>query len=153
MATELWTAPSAWADAFTASTLNSIGAGNSILSDISITNTNGDMFADVSIALGSAAFVAPNFIGIYLYPLNKDGSTYGDGRFGSAAAGLPPVQYLAGPIYIVAATQAQEGMCRGIILPPKNAAYKFVLYNGGGVTLAGSGGNTAQYRTYNRSVA
>ena len=155
MATEKWIAGSGqgltWGDAFSTATLNSIASGNAILSDISITNgTALDIFADVSIALGSAAFVAPNFIGIYLYPLNKDGSTYGDGRFGSSASGPPPGNYLVGYIGIVAATQAQEGSYTRIVLPP--GTFKFVFYNQGGVALAGSG-NTCQYRTYNRAIA
>lgn len=154
MATEKWITGTGqgltWGDAFSTATLNSIAAGNAILSDISIANgTALDVFADVSIALGSVAFVAPNYIGIYIYPLNKDGTTYGDGRFGSAAAGPPDGAYYAGRIPLVAATQAQEGTARGLVLPP--GTFKFVLYNGGGVALAGSG-NTCQYRTYNRAV-
>ena len=156
MATEKWTAGAGqgltWGDAFSTATLNSIANGNAILSDVSITNgTALDLFADISIVLGSAAFAAPNYVGVFVYPLNKDGSTYGDGRFGTAAAGPPPSTYFAGSIGLVAATQAQEGTLRGILLPP--GTFKFVLYNQGGVTWAGSSGNTCQYRTYNRSVA
>jgi hypothetical protein len=155
MATEKWIAGSGvgltWTDAFSTATLNSIASGNAILSDLSINNSTAlDLFADVSIALGSAAFVAPNYIGIYLYPLNKDGTTYGDGRFGTSAAGPPPSNYYVGAIGLVAATQAQEGSLSRIILPP--GSFKFVFYNQGGVALAASG-NTCQYRTYNRAVA
>lgn len=155
MAVEKWIAGSGqgltWGDAFSTATLNSIANGNAILSDISITNgTALDIFADVSIALASAAFATPNYIAIYLYPLNKDGSTYGDGRFGTSAAGPPPAQYYVGSIPLVGATQAQEGTTTKIILPP--GTFKFVLYNQGGVALAASG-NTCQYRTYNRQVA
>jgi hypothetical protein len=155
MATEKWIGGSGvgltWTDAFSTATLNSIASGNAILSNLQIDNSTAlDIFADVSIALGSAAFVAPNYIGIYLYPLNKDDTTYGDGGFGSSAAGPPASTYWVGNIIIVAATQAQEGTTRGIILPP--GKFKFVLYNQGGVALASSG-NTCQYRTYNRSIA
>jgi hypothetical protein len=161
VATEKWIAGSGvgltWTDAFSTATLNSIANGNAILSDLQIDNSTAlDMFCDVSFALGSAAFVAPNFLGLYLYPLNKDGSTYGDGRFGSSAAGPPPGNYLVGTAGLVAATQAQEGffslpgMRAPIIIPP--GKFKFVLYNQGGVALAASG-NTCQYRTYNRQVA
>jgi hypothetical protein len=152
MATEKWVIGTNWTDAFSTATLNSIANGNAILSDLAIANgTALDLFLDLSIALASAAFVAPNYIGAYLYPLNKDGSTYGDGRFGSSAAGPPPSQYFVGSIPLVAATQAQVGMVRGIILPP--GSFKFVLYNMGGVALAGSSGNTCQYRTFNRAIA
>jgi hypothetical protein len=153
MATEKWIAGSGqgltWGNAFTGSTLNSIASGNAILSDIVISNgTPLDIFADVSINLASAAFVSPNYIGIYLYPLN-DASVYGDGRFGSSAAGPPPNNYSVGTIGLVAATQAQTGVLSRIVLPP--GTFKFVLYNNGGVALASSA-NTCLYRTYNRSV-
>jgi hypothetical protein len=155
MATEKWIAGSGqgltYGNAFTGSTLNSIASGNAILSDIVISNgTALDIFADVSIQLASAAFVAPNYIGVYLYPLNQDNTTYGDGRFGTSAAGPPASNYWVGNIIIVAATQAQNGTLRGIVLPP--GTFKFVLYNQGGVALASSA-NVCLYRTYNRSVA
>lgn len=154
MAIEKWITGSGqgltWGDAFSTATLNSIASGNAILSDVVISNgTALDIFADISIALASAVFVAPNYIGFYLYPLNKDGSTYGDGRFGTSAAGPPPSNYYVGAIGIVAGTQAQTGSMSRIILPP--GTFKFVLYNQGGVAFAASA-NTCQYRTYNRSV-
>src|SRR6266481_4211067 len=106
MAVEKWIAGSGvgltYTDAFSTATLNSITSGNAILSDLQIDNTTAlDIFCDVSIALGSAAFVAPNYIGIYLYPLNKDNSTYGDGQFGSSAAGPPSGNYWVGNIMLV----------------------------------------------------
>jgi hypothetical protein len=157
MATEKWISGSGqgltWGNAFTGTTLNSIASGNAIISDISITNgTALDMFADVSINLASLAAVAPNYVGVFLYPLNADASTYGDGRFTGVggAAGPPASTYWVGNIVVVAATQAQEGTTRGIILPP--GTFKFLLYNQCGAAFAASG-NTCQYRTYNRSVA
>lgn len=130
---------------------NSIASGNAILDGTSLTNgTNLDIFCDVSLHLASAAFVAPNYVGVYLYPLCDDGSTYGDGRFGSSAAGPPPGTYYVGSIGLVAATQAQNGVLRGIVMPP--GTFEFVLYNQGGVAWAASG-NTLKYRTYDRSVA
>lgn len=155
MATEKWIAGSGagltWANAFSAATLNSITNGNAILSDIDIANgTALDIFADLSIAFGSITWAAPNFIGVYLYPLNKDGSTYGDGRFGSSAAGPPSANYWVGNIGFPTGAAASEGSLNRIIMPP--GSFKFVLYNQSGATLAGSSGNTCQYRTYNRSV-
>ncbi len=156
MAVEKWIAGTTgsgltFASAFTGTTLNSLGSGNALLSDVNIDNSsNLDMFCDLSLHLASAAFVAPNYVGVFLYPLDDDGSTYGDGRFGSAAAGPPPTRYWVDNVPLVAATQAQNGMVRGIIMPP--GQFKFVLYNNGGVAWASSG-NTAKYRTYNRSVA
>jgi hypothetical protein len=160
MATEKWIAGSGvgltWTDAFSTATLNSIASGNAILSDLQIDNSSAlDMFCDVSFALGSAVFPVNSFLGLFLYPLNKDGSTYGDGRFGSSAAGPPFSNYQVGYAGLVGATQAQEGMFTypgmrtPIVMPP--GKFKFVIYNSG-VALAASG-NTCQYRTYNRQVA
>jgi hypothetical protein len=156
MATEKWIAGSlaglTWASAFTASTMNSIVNGNAILSDLNIDNSTAlDVFADFSMVLGSVAVAAPNYVGVYLYPLNEDGTTYGDGRFGTSAAGPPSSPYWVGNIVVPTGTAANEGTVRGIILPP--GQFKFVVYNQLGVTMAGSGGNIAKYRTYNRSVA
>jgi hypothetical protein len=155
MAVEKWTPGSlvglTWTAAITSSVLNSIAIGNAILSDVNINNSAAlDMFADVSIALASAAFVAPNFVGLYLYPLDADGATYGDGRFGASAAGPPPSQYYVGSLIIPAATAAATAVVRGILLPP--GQFKFCFYNGTGVALAASG-NTASYRTYNYSAS
>jgi hypothetical protein len=154
MATEKWIAGSGqgltWGDAFTGSTLNSLANVSSLLSDIAITNgTALDLFADISFALGSAAFTAPAYIMFGLYPLNKDGTTYGDGRFGSAVAAVFPSNYLAGSAGLVAATQAQTGSITGILLPP--GTFKFIVFNGGNIAWASSG-NTIQYRTYNRQI-
>lgn len=156
MATEKWIAGSGagltWTNAFTASTLDGIVNGNAILSDVAIDNSSAlDIFADVSFVFGSITWAAPNYLGIYVYPLNKDGSTYGDGRFGSSAAGPPGSTYYAGSISFPTGAAASEGMLRGIVLPP--GSFKFVVYNQSGATLASSGANTMQYRTYNRAVA
>jgi hypothetical protein len=155
MATEKWIAGTlqglTWGDAISTATLNSIANGNAIASSLTLTNATAlDMFCDISINLASAAFVAPNVIGVYIYPLNKDGSTYGDGRFTASAVGPPPSTYWVANIQLVAATQAQEGTAQRIVLPP--GGFKVVLYQNGGIALAASG-NTCQYRTYNRSVA
>jgi len=154
MATEKWISGTGVGLTWTtimSTELNSIASGNAILGGTAITNgTALDIFADFSLVLASAAFVAPNFIGLYLYPLNDDGTSYGDGRFATSAAGPPPNNYSIGSIGIVAATQAQTGSLTGIIMPP--GTWKPVLYNQGGVALAAAS-NTLKYRTYNRSVA
>lgn len=153
MATEKWIGGSGqgltWGSLDTTA-LNSIASGNAILSGTSITNgTAFDIFADVEIVLASLAAVAPNYVGVFLYPLMSDASTYGDGRFGTSAAGPPSSSYWVGNAVMVAATQAQQGMVRGIVLPP--GTFKFVYYNQMGVAWAAAN-NTAKYRTYNRSI-
>ncbi len=157
MATEKWTAGSGqgltWGAAMGSSDPNSIVSGNAILSTVQIDNSTAlDIFADISISLGS---VTPGsgapFIGFYLYPLNEDGSSYGDGRFGSSAAGPPPSQYYVGSIPCVPSTAGViTGTMRGVVLPP--GKFKLVIYNGAGVTLASSS-NVVDFRTYNRAVA
>jgi len=154
MAIERWIAGNGvgltWTTAFSTATLNSIASTNAILSDIAITNGSPlDIFCDVAIGLASAAFAAPANAGIYLYPLHQDGSTYGDGRFTSSAAGPPPQIYAVATIGFVAATQAQTGQALRIVMPP--GTFKFVYFNNGGVALAASG-NNVWYRTYNRQV-
>jgi hypothetical protein len=154
MAVEKWIAGSGVGLTWTAinsTELNSLANGNAVLLANQIDNSTAlDMFMDISIALGSTAFAAPNYIGLYLYPLNQDGTTYGDGRFATAAAGPPSPNCLIDAICLVAATQAQEGTLTGITIPP--GRFKIVLYNQGGVALAASG-NTVTYRTYNRAIA
>ena len=154
MATEKWISGSGqglnWGNAFSTATLNSIANGNAILSDIDIDNSTVlDIFADLSMAFASITIAAPAFVGIYLYPLNKDGTTYGDSRFATSAAGPPPSTYYVGNIIHPTGATASEGMLSRIIMPPGH--FKFVIYNQLGNALAASG-NTMQYRTYNRSV-
>ena len=153
MATEKWIAGSlqpSWGNAFTSAVLNGLGTGNALLSDISINNSSAlDEYADFSMSLVSLAAVAPNFVGVYLYPMNSDGTSYGDGRFGAAATGPPPSSYWVGNVVMVAATQAQMGTTRGILLPP--GIFKFCLFNQMGVSFGN--GNVAQFRTYNRQVS
>lgn len=157
MATEKWVAGTlqglTWGNAYTsATTFNSIVNGNAIISDLQIDNSTAlDIFADFAFVGGSITTAAPNYLGVYLYPLNTDNSTYGDSRFSSSAAGPPPSCYYVGSIIFPVGTQALTGMVRGIILPP--GKFKFLIYNQTGATLAGSGANTILYRSYNRSVA
>lgn len=156
MATEKWIAGSGqgltWGNAITASTLNSIVNGNAILSDVAIDNSSAlDMFCDLSMVFGSITWAAPNYIGVYMYPYSDDASHYGDGRFGSSAAGPPAPQYWVGHIICPTGAAAAYGQLLRIPLLP--GQFKFVFYNQAGATLAGSGANTAKYRTYNRAIA
>jgi hypothetical protein len=153
MAVEKWIAGTVgltWTNAYTTgSTFDSIVNGNAIASDLALVNgTNLDIFCDLSVSLASVAVVAPNYIGVYLYPLNSDGSTYGDKRFASSAAGPPGSPYWVGNVVVPTGTAANIGMVSRIIMPP--GSFKFVIYNQLGVSL--STGNTIQYRTYNRQV-
>lgn len=149
MAVEKWASNPGWT-AVTIS-LNSLANGSAIMAGADIDNSaNLDIFMDIQFALASAAFVSPAFLGVYLYPLNQDGVTYGDGRFTSAAAAVPPASYYAAAVKLVQATQAQVGGATRIIIPP--GIFRPVVFNQGGVALAGSG-NSMYYRPYNRQIA
>lgn len=131
--------------------LNSIASGNAIAATSALDNSsNLDMFADFSIHLASLAGASPNFVALLLFPLQGDGSTYGDGRFGSSAslsAAAVPLVYWRGNFSMLAATQAQEGMIEGVLIP--RGSFKPVLWNQMGAAFASSG-NTLKWRTYNR---
>ena len=160
MATEKWIAGSGqgltWGIAFTAaSTLNnSIPTGNSIASDLSLTNASAlDIFCDLSISLNTITPIAPNYVGVYLLPLNQDGTTYGDNKIANSStgtAGTPGSTYAVGTINVTTSAAVQVGTLSRIILPP--GGFRFCLYNNTGVTWSASA-NVCQYRTYNRSIA
>lgn len=149
--TEKWAIATNWTSCF-GTELNSLTSANAVQSSIVIANgTAKDMFIDVSISLGSITSGSGTpFIGIYLYPLNQDGTTYADGQFSSAAAGPPPFDYFAGNIPVKASTAAViTGQVDGIRIPPGD--FKLVLHNAAGANLASSA-NTVKYRSYNRSI-
>jgi len=125
MATEKWIAGSGvgftWTAAFgTEFTTTTCASGSAVASSVVITNqTSLDVFCDFSFHLASLVVPAGTpFVGVYLYPLAQDGSTYGDGRFATAAAGPPPSVYCVGNIGVVVGTQAQNGTITGIVIPP-----------------------------------
>lgn len=151
-------AVSAWTSLMTTE-LNSLVTGNAILGSTSIDNgTNLDMFVEFSfVGGGSITPTGAPFLGLFLYPQNGDASTFGDGRFGSSAAGPPPLNYYRGYAGIVASAGTQTGSFAipgtGIFqIPMPRGVWKPVLYNVSGVTLTSSG-NILYYRTTNRSIA
>jgi hypothetical protein len=158
MATEKWIAGSGqgltYGTAINSSDLASLANGSSVLSSLAdITNgTSLDIFADISINFPSITVAAPAYFGIYLYPLNQDGSTYGDNQLssGSQAAKTPSQNYFVGSILVPTGAGAVNGTLRGIILPP--GSFRFVGFNQLGAALT-SGTQTCKYRTYNRAVA
>lgn len=144
-------AVSAWTTAITGSTLNSLASGNALLSDVDIDNSSaGDDFIDFSLVLASAAFVAPNFVGVYLFPLSDDATHYGSGAHTSASAGPPSSTYYAKNIEVLATTAAQYG--QAMLIPLPKAIVRVVLWNKGGVNWASSG-NTLKYKTRKWAIA
>jgi hypothetical protein len=133
--------------------VNSLATGNTVMAGTQLDNSaNLDVFCDVSVSLGSVTpSVTGPFVGIYLFPLNEDGTTYGNGQFSTVAvAAQPSSPYYAGTISLTTSAGVLTGVIRGIIMPPDK--FKFGIYNATGVSLAASA-NTIDYRTYNRQVA
>lgn len=142
-----------WATAIDTADLASMATANTVLSSVAdIANgTNLDMFMDVSASLviSSSTIAAGANLALFLYALNQDGSTYGDGQFtaGTPAAktpALPPVGVI--PLLAAASQTALLGMVSQIIIPP--GAFRLALQNNSGFTLT-SGTQTVKYRTYN----
>src|SRR5215831_14719389 len=136
MSTEKWIAGSGqgltFGNAYTSSTLNALANNSAIISDLQIDNSSAlDMFADISFRGASVTTTGVPFIGVYIYPLLDDNSTYGDGKYGSAAAGPPPSIYQVGVVSLPVGTQAITGLVAGIVLPP--AKFKFCIWNQAGV--------------------
>jgi len=139
--------------------LNSIVTGNAIIGSTSVDNgANDDLTAEFSfVGGGSITPTGSPFFGLFLYPQNGDASTYGDGRFGSSAAGPPPSNYYRGFCGIPAAAGTQTGTfaipgTSIFRLPLPRGIWKPVFYNACGATLT-STGNILYYRTTNLSVA
>ena len=129
--------------------LNSLASNNAIVCSTIVANgTALDLFADFSISFASVTSGSGSpSVGIAIYPLNEDGSTYGDGLYGSAAAGPPSVQTCSIPAPPAAtAAVIGTGNCRAIALPP--GSFKIVVWNNLGVSAA-STTNVVAYRTYN----
>jgi hypothetical protein len=159
MAVEKFTdgAVSAWTSLQSGTELNGLVNGNAVQLGVIVANgAQGDMFAEVSVSIPSGAFgtvQAPTLF-LYAYPLNEDGTTYGDGRFATSAAGPPPPNYFVGMCGLNPATAVQTGMFRRpdggpMLIPFEN--FKFVVHNSSGITLPNSA--VIKYKTKNRSVA
>ena len=158
MSTERWVNGAGvgltWATLFNAADLNSLANGSSVMSSITPIANGGsilDVFSDWSVQLGSITAAAPNYLGLYLYPLNSDGSTYGDNQFvaGTQAAKVPSANYWVQNIGFPTGAAAIKGTASRIIMLP--GTWLPVLYNQAGAAIASSG-NVGQYRTYNRQV-
>lgn len=156
MSVEKWIAGAGqptYGAAFNAADLNSLAGGNSVLSGITpIANqTNLDIFADLSIALASITTAAPATLSVYLFPLNQDGTTYGDGQFtpGTPSAAVPSPTYWVGDVLVPVGTQPVVGTLSRVIMPKQQ--FLWLVQNNLGAAIASSG-NSAKYTTYNRSI-
>jgi hypothetical protein len=135
--------------------MTSLANGSTVLSSAaSITNqTAQDQFMDISgvWTVTSATPPAGAYIGVYLLPLNSDGTTFGTGELTSGATitRAPAAGLVCSlPQETAGATTTLAGTCTGIIIPP--GSFRIAVFNSSGAALsATAGNNTLLYRTYN----
>ena len=110
-----------WQTAFNAADLNSLANGSAILSSVAdIANHGaGDLYADLSFQLGSIVAASPNYLGVFVFPLNSDGSTYGDNQLvaGTQAGKVPSAAYWGGNLMFPLGTATVKGTVTRILLP------------------------------------
>lgn len=151
MATIQWLAPGAWTDAFLQSDLTgaTVVNGYGLLSTAAVV-TNGTgryLYADISVRLASMTPTAGGHIALFLLPLLDDGTTYADGASSATATAQASITHYVGALALRAVASAQNGMVRGILVPP--GSFKWYLINRSGVPFAtGTTVNTIKHRLY-----
>jgi hypothetical protein len=142
-----------WTTLINSSDMASMTNGQTVLSSVSdIANgTNLDQFMDISAicAISSSTIAAGAALTFFLYALQEDGSTYGDGQLtaGTAASKTPAVVPCGSiPLYAAASQTTLVGFLQGIIIPP--GSFRVAMQNNSGFALT-SGTQTVKYRTYN----
>jgi hypothetical protein len=142
-----------WTTLINSADLASMINGSSVVSSVAdIANqTNLDMFMDISFscAIASSTIVAGANISFWLFLLNQDGTTYGDGQFtnGTQAAKTPTFAPCGiFPLVAAAAQTTMVGAINQIIIPP--GSFRVAAQNNSGFTLT-AGTQTVKYRTYN----
>jgi hypothetical protein len=141
-----------WGAIINSADMASMPNGDSVLSSVTgvANGTNLDQFMDISceLTIASSAVAAGANLALWIYPLQEDGSTYGDGLLtaGTAAAvtpAIPPAAVI--PLYASTRTTI-IGQANALVLPP--GTFKVVIQNNTGFALT-SGTQTCDYRTYN----
>lgn len=134
-------------------TAGPLATANTVLSSVAdiANNTVLDQFMDISASLviASNTIAAGANLAFWLYALNQDGTTYGDGQLtaGTGAAKTSAFAPCAVMGLIAAASQtALIGFSQGIVIPP--GAFRVAIQNNSGFTLT-AGTQTVKYRTYN----
>jgi len=142
-----------WSTLINSADMASMANGATVVSSVSdIANgTNLDMFMDISwkLVIASSTIAAGANFAFWIYALDQDGSTYGDGQFtnGTAASLTPSFPPCAtGFIPAVASTTNMSGFTQQIIIPP--GSFRVAIQNNSGFALT-SGTQTVKYRTYN----
>ena len=142
-----------WTTAINSADLASMATGKTVLSSVAdIANqTNLDMYMDVSAvcAIASSTIAAGANLALWLYALQEDGSSYGDGQLtagtpATATPVFPPCGIM--PLLAAASQTALIGFVQGILIPP--GSFRLAMQNNSGFTLT-SGTQAVKYRTYN----
>ena len=122
--------------------LNSLATATLCSIGPEINNTSGYQQGQIYVSLASAAFVAGNYISIYLVPSSDTAGGAYPTFTSAAAAGL--ANYLAGTIYINGSTAAQKEILTDVRIPL--GRFKGIALPGGSCpTLASSGDTVALY--------
>jgi len=143
--------------AFNTADLNSLAANSSVLSSVAaFDNTSvGDQFLDISFIgnYATAQTVATGSgMAFFLYTLQEDGATYGDGRLvaGTQAAFSPLLNPIGGfPIVAGTSITTISGDVLGVVIPPRKFA--LVMQNFSGAGLASSN-NNCSLSTYKQNT-
>ncbi|HEY8837233.1 MAG TPA: hypothetical protein VIO16_06025 [Dehalococcoidia bacterium] len=143
----------AWGTAINSADMASMATANSVLSSVAdIANgTALDMFMDLSavLAIASSTIASGANLAFWLYALQEDGTTYGDGQLtaGTAAAKTPTFAPCAVmPLIAAAAQTTLVGFSQQLLIPP--GSFRLAIQNNSGFTLT-AGTQTVKYRTYN----
>lgn len=130
-----WTASAGWVA--NTITLNSVANNATALASTDITNgTSLEIYADVSLILGSITPAAAGYMELHLRGLMHDGTNYPDVVTSGTLVATSALSSGASIKYV---------LFRGILVPP--GTFRWGIVNRAGVTLAGSG-NALQHRLY-----
>lgn len=145
-----------WGTAINSADMVSMANGATVGSSVAdIANgTNLDMFMDLSAScvIASSTIAAGANLAFFIFALNQDASTYGDGQFtnGTQKTQTPtfaPCGVM--PLFAAASQTALIGYIQGIIIPP--GSFRVAIQNNSGFALT-AGTQTVKYRTYNLNL-
>lgn len=148
----------AYLQAFNAVDLNGLAAGSSVMSSVAaFDNTlNGDQLIDISFvgAIASSTIPAGAAIAFFLYVLQGDNVTYGDGTFptgGQQKVFAPLLCPLGGfPVQQATGVTAIAGSVLGQMIPPRKFA--LVCANNLVTIPLAAGGNSCWISTYKQNT-
>lgn len=152
-------AGSTWTTAINSSDLTSMASGKTVLSTVAdIANwTNLDQFIQISfsLAIASSTIAGGAYFSFYLYYLNQDGSTYGDGQFtaGTQSTGVSTIPAcFTWTIPALATTTTIVGNSMGfapIVVSP--GSFRLAMAQTSGFALT-SGTQTVKIETFNQNL-